>query len=260
MLRFKYFIPPPITNIENYNYNKDYSSYSEYNYLRRGIIPYLKKRHFETALRLTSGYFHKCNVIDFACADGIFLPSLARYFNHVVGIDANKDMIALATKVISKVGTDENTQLMNNMNLSFSDIKSRLSHKYYILFLLELLEHIGDRSNLWESKINFLKELFTLLDDQGIIVISVPKMVGVSFLIQRLGLTLFNLNREPISLVDLLKAGILNETDNLETQFNEGHMGFNHKKLEGYLSRSFKIIKKKNGLFYVLYIVAKSGS
>ncbi|MFC2017359.1 class I SAM-dependent methyltransferase [Chloroflexota bacterium] len=255
---FKYYIPPPIVEIEGYTYATNYRSYSEYNYLRPGIVSYIRSRHFDTVLKFTSHYFHKCNVIDFACADGVFLPSLARYFNHVVGIDANKDMIKLASKLVSTLDINDEIQLVNNLNLSISDIRSRLSHEYHILYLLELLEHIGDKSNLWEAKIEFLKDLFTLIDDRGIIVISVPKMVGISFLIQRLGLTVFNLNREPISINDLLRASIFSDTRNLEERFDEGHIGFNHKKLESYLRSAFHVLQKKNEIFQVLYIIAKS--
>jgi len=58
-------------------------SYTSHNYLKPWIYSALKIRHFEAALYLTKEYFHKCNVIDFGCADGVFLPSLAKYFNKV---------------------------------------------------------------------------------------------------------------------------------------------------------------------------------
>src|SRR5580693_4791377 len=63
------------------NKKKDTKSYSEYNYSFTGISSYIKTGHFETVLQLTKEYFHKCNVIDFGCADGIFLPSISKYFN-----------------------------------------------------------------------------------------------------------------------------------------------------------------------------------
>ena len=129
--------------------------------------------------------------------------------------------------------------------------------KYHILFLLETLEHIGDKSNLWESKVNFFKELSELIDENGIIVISVPNMVGIPFLFQRCGLFLLNANREPISRTNLLRASFIGDTTDLEKKWLGGHLGFNHKKLEISLKKEFHILKKRNIFFQVIYICSR---
>lgn len=218
------FIRPPSVALEGFTYipEKGIKTYSKYNYLRPGVASFLRTRHFEHALQLTKEYFHKCNVIDFGCADGPFLPSLAKYFNGVVGIDNNPDFVDLASKVVSAAGL-ENTKLICNRDLTLDDVRSRIgSEKYHILYLLETLEHVGDKSNLWESKINFVKELFDLIDERGIIVISVPNMVGIPFLLQRLGFFLLGANREPISKTNLFRASFFNDTSDLEKQWRGG--------------------------------------
>ena len=108
------------------------------------------------------------------------------------------------------------------------------------MFLLETLEHIGDKNNLYESKIDFINDLFKLINKDGVIIISVPKMVGFSFLFQRIGFTTLGLDRAPISIKNLIKASLLNDTSELELQWNRGNIGFNHTKLEKYLKSNFK--------------------
>lgn len=204
---------------------KGIKTYSEYNYLRPGVASFLRARHFEYALRLTKEYFHKCNVIDFGCADGPFLPSLAKYFNSVVAIDENPEFVDLASKVVSVAGL-KNVKLICNRDLTLDGVKSRIgSERYHILYLLETLEHVGDKSNLWRSKVNFVKELSDLIGETGIIVISVPTMVGIPFLVQRLRLFLLCADREPISKTNLIRASFFNDTSDLEKQWRGGAPG-----------------------------------
>lgn len=258
----RYYIKPPIDvyqSVEsNFYKNTKYKTYAEYNYLRPGISSYIKAWHFEIALKLTQRYFSKCNVIDFGCADGVFIPSLSKYFKRVFAIDNNPNAIKIASKLVSTLALNNVTLICNDI-LTINDVKSRISgEKYHILYLLEVIEHIGDKDSLYESKIGFLKEISTLIDEKGIIVISVPKMVGISFLIQRIGFALLGLYREPISMSNLLKASFLNMTADLEKQWHGGtHLGFNHKKLESYLKNDFHILKKKDIIFKVIYIVRK---
>lgn len=164
-----YFIRPPYVALEGFTYmpEKGIKTYSKYNYLKPGVASFVKTMHFEYALRLTKKYFHKCNVIDFGCADGPFLPSLAMYFNSVVAIDENPEYVELARKVVSEGGL-KNVKCVCNRDLTWDEVKSKIGNeKYHILYLLETLEHVGDKSNLWESKVNFVKELFELIDERG---------------------------------------------------------------------------------------------
>lgn len=252
-----YYIPPVKVTLEGYTYNEKYASYSDYNYLQPGITSLMKIRHFEQALNLTQKFFHNVNVIDFGCADGPFLPSLSKYFNHVLAIDINPRKIKFSSK-LANIMNLKNVELLCNDTMTFDDVKSKTSnHKYQILYLLETLEHVGDIYNPWESRIDFIRELFNLIDEDGIIIISVPNMIGISFLLQRVGFILLNVKRDKISLTDLLKVTLFNDTTNLEKEWQGGHFGFNHKKLEYYLKKEFTILKRKNIIFQVLYKVAK---
>lgn len=102
----RYYIQPPkdVYSSEKSGNYEEYETYAEHNYLRPGLVSYIKTRHFELSLELTRDHFHKCNVIDFGCADSVFLPSLAKYFTRVVGIDRVPEYVELSAKLVRAVG------------------------------------------------------------------------------------------------------------------------------------------------------------
>jgi 2-polyprenyl-3-methyl-5-hydroxy-6-metoxy-1,4-benzoquinol methylase len=255
-----YFVPPPYLELDNFNYLPSAKTYSQYNYLTPGIGSFLRRRHLEFALLLTREYFHKCSVIDFGCADGPFLPSLSKYFDYVIGVDREPKFIELASRIARNL---PNVEIIDNSNLGVGDLKAKLKKKFHILFLLETLEHVGNENHPWEFRVKFVEELFNLIDKDGIIVISVPNMVGIPFLVQRAGLFLFNAERDKLSMPELLRATFLNDTTTLEQRWQEWHMsqtrhiGFNHQKLESYLREKFNILKVKNIFFQILYVIGR---
>jgi len=254
-----YFVSPKPITVTDDNFFHGHKTYSEYNYTKSSIESYLKTRHFEVALRLSRKYFQKSNVIDFGCADGPFLPSLAKHFNYVIGIEKDAAFIKIASRLCQEMCLN-NVELICNDNLDIDDVKVRTGgKKCKILFLLETLEHLGNKENLYASKIVFLKELFKLIDEDGIIVMSVPKMVGLSFLIQRLGLKILGKYIEPISTKDLIKASLFNNTNELEKKWEGKHLGFNHEKLERFLMKNlyFQPYKKFNMFFQAVYVVGR---
>jgi len=205
LLRRAYYIKPLNINTKAEYFVKGYNSYSHYNYLKPGISSFLKTEHFEIALQLTKKHFNNYNVIDFGCADGPFLPSLSRYFNNVIGIDINSNLIQAANDLIKELKL-KNVSLICNKNMKLIDLNSQINDEADLLFLLETLEHVGDKNRLYESKIDFIKDLFTLINKDGSIIISVPKMIGFSFLLQRIGFAILRLYRTPISMQNLIKA------------------------------------------------------
>lgn len=136
----------PLSIKESCTSNSSQESYSQYNYLKPGIISYLKARRFETALKFTKNYFHKCNVIDFGCADGPFLPSLSKYFKYVVGIDRNVERIKRASKLYNKLHLD-NIKLICNDKLTILEKQWRwgqkLIEKFDILHKEDLFFHVA---------------------------------------------------------------------------------------------------------------------
>ena len=88
-----------------------------------------------------------------------------------------------------------------------------------------------------------------------IIVISVPKMTGMFFLVQRLGQSLLRMHREPISMTHLLRASLLHDTTELESRWTGTNLGFNHRRLERCLRREFRIVQKRGLPFQAMYII-----
>jgi len=254
------YISPKIIKFDDRGYNGA-SSYTDYNYGKQSFLSKVKCRHFNIALKLTKKYFHKVNVIDIGCADGPFIPSLSRYFNNVVGIEYDPKFVEQARKAVFNQHL-ENVSIIGNREKSFTDIKKELGEsKYSIIFLMEVLEHVGNHySTMYKDKLSFLKEASALVDD-GIIVISVPKMTGFSFLFQAVGQVIFNLGnkKEILSLpvTSLLKCIFLSDTKDVEHLWRPyyTHMGFNHKKLEEVMRRDFEVIKSKSDWFQQVYII-----
>jgi 2-polyprenyl-3-methyl-5-hydroxy-6-metoxy-1,4-benzoquinol methylase len=255
----RYFVRPPAVSLEGFSYmpQKGIRTYSEYNYLTPGIGAYLRTLHFEHALRLTSRYFHRCNVIDLGCADGPFLPSLARYFDHVMGIDPVPVNVKLASAVAKQACLD-NVSVFCNGGLTVQQTRKGIGDQEFgILYLLETLEHVGDKNDPWGSRVSFLEEVSDLAAPDGIIVVSVPNMVGLPFLTQRIGLALLGASREELSTPALLRASFLNDTGDLEKHWDRGHLGFNHRKLERRIRDKFDIVKKENIFWQVIYVLKR---
>lgn len=83
------------------------------------------------------------------------------------------------------------------------------------------MEHVGNNwKTMYQDKLFFLKEANALIESNGFIVISVPKMTGLSFLLQTAGQNIFNLGANEdnlqMPLKSFLKCIFLNNTDNLE--------------------------------------------
>ena len=97
-----------------------------------------------------------------------------------------------------------------------------------------------------------------MLDESGTIIVSVPTMVGIPFLIQRLALAATGSIREPLSWRELLRAGVLRDTTSLEAKWDGDHLGFNHLRLEQALRTRFRIARRSNLGFQMMYEVARS--
>jgi 2-polyprenyl-3-methyl-5-hydroxy-6-metoxy-1,4-benzoquinol methylase len=259
-MRKKLFIKPPLDKMPlqgQKGFGRPGLTYSHYNYLLPGISSYIKLLHFEAALRFSREYFHGCSAIDFGCADGIFLPSLSNYFKHVLAVDIRPDFVDESEKLVKNLNLN-NVTVICNQNMSLSELRKSIQNKFHIIFLLETIEHIGEKNHLHESKVDFLKALFQLIEPGGHIILSMPKMVGPMFLLQRLGLSLLGSPREESNFIDLLRAGFLYNVDNLESQWKpSAHLGFNHVKLLKLVTNEFHIEKKRDIGFQVLWMLTE---
>jgi 2-polyprenyl-3-methyl-5-hydroxy-6-metoxy-1,4-benzoquinol methylase len=255
------FIPPKILAMqddETYTYHRGVKTYTAYNY-GGGIASNLKIRHFKVALNATKKYFCRANAIDYGCADGPFLPSLSRYFKSVVGVDQKREFVDLATRLVKEMRLS-NVDVICNREMINSQLALKLRERHCeVLFLMEVVEHVGDIDDPYGSKMRFLTELFKLLCNDGVIVLSIPKMFGFSYLMQIVGLRLSGQHLpfpdDKYRIQDILKQGLFINTEKYEKDWHGYHVGFNYKKLETQLNKDFRIIKAEDLIFQKLYII-----
>jgi 2-polyprenyl-3-methyl-5-hydroxy-6-metoxy-1,4-benzoquinol methylase len=226
---------------------KEYLTYSHYNFLRPGLIAKIKSRRFEVALRMAREHFGKTGAIDMGCADGILLPSLSRYFPHVVGIDPDERVLATARGLLSGIGAT-NVELIANAGLSTDDLLERLSGRAYgVMFLLDTLEHIGrSPASMYDDKLAFVDEMFRLLVPGGVMIISVPKMVGPAFLAKYAVQTALGMHRERVSATELFRAGLLLDASPLEPHWSGGHIGFDQRRLARLVKDRVDVLEQRS--------------
>jgi 2-polyprenyl-3-methyl-5-hydroxy-6-metoxy-1,4-benzoquinol methylase len=260
MFSERYFIAPSLSDFglaEGSTQYAGYSTYSHYNYLRPGIVSKIKRQRFEQALRLVADRFGKASVVDCGCSDGIFLPSLSKHFVHVTAFDLLPQDVETAGRVVKSLNLT-NVDVFCNAGMSFTDVKARMGDRpHQVLFVLETLEHVGDARRMWESRVEFVEQLFTLLSHDGVVVISVPKMVGIPFLVKYTVQSAMRMAHEHQSFGQLMKSSFLKNTDALEPHWDGRHNGFNHLKLERALAERFRIVGRKNLFATAMYVVAR---
>ncbi len=257
------FIQPPADAFQDPTladtcYLKEFGArtYSGYNYLGPGVVARIKRRHFEVCLKLARPHFGG-RALDFGCADGVLLPSLARHFTSVVGVDIRPEF-ARTSQAVARNLKLTNVDVVCNQNLSFDALRERLAGRTFeAVFLLEVLEHVGQPGREYQDRCELVREVAGLLEPGGRIIISVPKMIGLPFLLQRMGLAVCRLRREPISLRELLAAGLLGRTDRLERRWRRDHLGFNHRKLDHALASEFRIRRRTGTFFQAIYEVER---
>jgi 2-polyprenyl-3-methyl-5-hydroxy-6-metoxy-1,4-benzoquinol methylase len=204
----------------------------------------IKRSRFEVALRAVRGDFGNASVIDMGCADGIFLPSLSKYFRHVIGMDVHDYSLATAADLIKDLKLP-NVRLFNNGTMTYDQIRAAAGPELPadLAFLLETLEHVGTAGgkDIYMDKIAFLRGLFSLLRPDGKIVVSVPRMVGLGFLVKHAAQALLRMPTEHFTLAETIRVGFLKDTEAMESRWTNGHLGFNDEKLSRVIRRHFRI-------------------
>ena len=234
-------------------------TYSEYNYLGGGLSARVKLRHFEVSLCLCREWFGAASVLDFGCADGVFLPSLAHYFPQVAGVDIRPDFIRVAQVLAERLDL-RNVRLVCNANMSHEELAELLGQTYDLAFMLEVLEHVGTpgrpAAEIYEEKMSLVAQVMSLLGADGRVVVSVPRMTGPAFLAQRAGLAALGLRREPLSFGELLQAGLLRRTKSLEQRWRGNHLGFNERTFRRLLAERFRLLRSRSTFFQDIHMIA----
>lgn len=256
-MREPLFIPPPseFYTSDRFQYGHGHSTYTSFNYLGSGPIARFKRHRFEIALRLTRRYFGTGGAIDLGCADGVLLPSLAHYFPHVAAVDNDPVAADIARQLVNSLGLT-NVDVFCNRGISTTDLRTQLGvEKFRVMYLLETLEHVGQQPDMYESKIAFVEEALSLLETGGVLVVSVPKMVGIPYLIKYGIQSALRLPHERQSLASLMRAALWKDTDGIENRWSGGHLGFNNAKLHRYLQKHFTLEFTRDFFFSEFFVI-----
>lgn len=260
------FVPPPpgLYDAPGLDYLGLGPSYGWYNYLRPGLASWVKRRHFGQAIALADAALgsgcRETRVIDLGCADGVFFPTLTHHYRRVIGIERDPRFVGLAARCAESCGA----AFIDNRDTSWDELRATIGRGWSALFLLEVLEHVGEpgatRESIYEEKITFLERALGLLDPGGVAVISVPNMVGIAFLTQRAALWAMRGWREPISRRELWRVGVLADASCVEARWAGHHLGFSHRWLEEAMrARGFRWRRRHIG-WQVLYALASAAA
>ena len=263
----RYFVRPApgILESESECYIGPYRTYAHYNYLRPGPIAALKRRRFDIALSLAKPWFYKTGAIDFGCADGVLLPSLARYFTRVAAVDHDSHVIPIARRLVEESHL-ESVDVIDSRYMPLPALRARMQgprgdREYGVMFLLETLEHVGPPQSMdidrHAYRVQFVESLFAFLVPPARIIISIPRMTGLGFLTRYVTQTTLGMQHEPIPVADALKAGILGDTTALEPRWTGGHLGFNERKMERELRKAFNIVEERRLPFTLMYAIER---
>lgn len=259
------FVLPPLSafkSADGLGYQGGFVSYSHYNYLRKGVISRLKRRRFEVALRLaTSLSSRSVGAVDYGCADGILLPSLARYFGEVLAVDREPGFARTSEDLARALGLP-NVSVVCNAGLSVTEVRARSLGKVPLRvgFLLEILEHVGrSPETMYDDKMQVVEDLFALLDNEGVAIISVPRMLGFAFVAKYLVQVAFRLHHERMSPWEVWQS-LRRDVSSLEPRWNTGHLGFSEDKLAARLVGRFGQVDRVDLFETCFYVVRRSAS
>jgi hypothetical protein len=189
-----------------------------------------------------------------------YCPRWRRNYRRVLALDIDQKFVERSRRLIDLLKLD-NVEALCVRDVPFPELRKRLGSGFRLMFLLETLEHAGSQPDLWGSKMDFLRDCFSLLEENGRIVVSVPKMVGLVMLFKNTLQRSLGLGYDRMSFRQLLRSSLLKKTDDLEPMWSGDHVGFNHRKLDKHLARHFVVHHRSESLISVFYVLGrKSGS
>ena len=138
-------------------------------------------------------------ILDLGCADGPFLPTLNYYTEKTVGIDLDKESLALANILIKDNYYKLKKVDLLNSNGLFLPFKDE---SFDLIFCLEVLEHV-------ENTLQAIKEILRVLKINGVLVCSLPIEIGMSLLIRTILGKLLKFKRPQYKFKEIIKIVLL---------------------------------------------------
>ena len=178
------------------------------------------------------------NILDFGTGDGKVFEyylqekSLKMFYGYDISSSMLKEVLP---------------ELSEKVNFT-NDIKDICQRKYNFISCLETMEHIPDAEVL-----NILNLLFSILNEKGKLLISVPLESGLSSLLKQIVRILAGQKEKETNLLTILLSLFFLTRFVKRDQRDPGHMWFDFFKLKKSIkSSSFKILKKFYSPFPIL--------
>lgn len=250
---FVYPRSPAYASVSN-SYRGAHRTYAQYNYLRPGLIPWMKRRRLEAVLRLAAPWFHKTPVIDFGCADGVLLPSLSKHFPSVVGVDRDPSACAVARAMIRDLAlTNVGIVCSADADIAGGPDPPAVASGCRLMFALETFEHACASD---AERVDCMRRLFGIMEPGANMIISVPRTTGPLFLLKHTAQRAMGMADEPLSVREALWAGLWSDTSDLESRWRGGHVGFNDRTFERAIRESMRVVHRRATVLSVIYQLA----
>lgn len=162
------------------------------------------------------------SVIEIGCGEGYLMPTLSKYFDKVVGVDASERMTNSARR---------NFQFPNVAYLLDDIITPQcadlLVERYNWVICLEVLEHIRQ----WDTA---LHNMISLLRPEGRILLSMPVEVGLPLLVKEIGRILFYGKGSGWKSRHFIRK-LFNSKSSIPREDYGSYMGFDYREVLDYL-------------------------
>jgi 2-polyprenyl-3-methyl-5-hydroxy-6-metoxy-1,4-benzoquinol methylase len=225
------------------------------NYMGRGPVVGVKRARFERALALAGRHAPGARtVIDMGSADGVFLPSLSRWYERVSAVDYTPAYAEAAERLARAMHLD-NVRVHCNRDMGTAELLERIGGPHDLMYCLETMEHVGSQPDMWGTKVAFLRECFRLLRPGACIIISVPKMTGPGMLLKHTVQRVTRRGHDELTWGEVLRSSLLYQTEHLEPRWDGHHVGFNHAKLTRHLREHFNLVDRSESIVSAFYVV-----
>ncbi|MFB9053065.1 class I SAM-dependent methyltransferase [Formosa undariae] len=199
--------------------------YSEYTYNSKNLIArFSHRKRFSVAIELVLEKEFK-SILDYGAGDNKFLTELS----------LKRDNLNLfAFEPIMEIKSSDNIEVFRKL----TEFKNK---KFDVITCFETLEHFNEF-----TQSIMLKEFYNRLNNDGIVIISVPIEIGFPSLIKNIRRVTVGKNsyQDIKNSIKCFFGKEIPEIRNLEG-FIDSHLGFNHKKFENLILKYFQITKRE---------------
>jgi SAM-dependent methyltransferase len=158
--------------------------------------------------------------LDYGTGDGYLLYVVKKkyqYVKRIVGFEPiNTQFLQLSE--FKKKSLGDEVEILNSLPLQ--SVFTKIS-------CLEVLEHMT-----LSNQNKLLKEIRSLLTDDGLFVLSVPLEVGISGFLKNVVRVLLRQTHQNLSFIDFFKIAFCLKIDRPNVEYIGSHIGFNHFELE----------------------------